>query len=55
MPQLNPSPWLFIFLLSWSMLLLVLKTKTLQLTPHNTPSLPNQQTLATAPWNWPWI
>nr|ADW93290.1 ATPase 8 [Brachymeles bonitae] len=54
MPQLNPSPWFFILLLSWVTLLLIFKTKILTSTPHNPPMLPDMTTSHTTPWNWPW-
>nr|ADW93434.1 ATPase 8 [Brachymeles boholensis] len=53
MPQLNPSPWFFILLLSWAVLLLVFKTKILTSAPHNSPMLPDL-TAGQTPWNWPW-
>nr|ADW93454.1 ATPase 8 [Brachymeles pathfinderi]ADW93458.1 ATPase 8 [Brachymeles pathfinderi] len=55
MPQLNPSPWFFILLLSWAVLLLIFKTKVLISMPHNNPMLPDLTTSHTTPWNWPWI
>nr|YP_009271750.1 ATP synthase F0 subunit 8 [Scincella huanrenensis]ANY28503.1 ATP synthase F0 subunit 8 [Scincella huanrenensis] len=54
MPQLNPAPWLFIFLLSWVVLLLIFKTKVTLLSPMNNPSMPAPLMHQTAPWNWPW-
>nr|ADW93342.1 ATPase 8 [Brachymeles boulengeri boulengeri] len=54
MPQLNPSPWFFILLLSWTILLLIFKTKTLMSTPHNNPTLTDLTTTHMTPWNWPW-
>nr|ADW93514.1 ATPase 8 [Brachymeles schadenbergi] len=54
MPQLNPSPWFLILLLSWAVLLLVFKSKILTSTPHNTPTLPDLAASHTTPWSWPW-
>nr|NP_739936.1 ATP synthase F0 subunit 8 [Parazen pacificus]BAC23532.1 ATPase subunit 8 [Parazen pacificus] len=55
MPQLDPNPWLSIFLLTWSVFLVVLPTKILA---HNFPNeLILQITEATKAnsWNWPWL
>nr|ADW93402.1 ATPase 8 [Brachymeles muntingkamay]ADW93406.1 ATPase 8 [Brachymeles muntingkamay]ADW93410.1 ATPase 8 [Brachymeles muntingkamay] len=54
MPQLNPSPWFFILLLSWAVLLLIFKSKVLTSTPHNNPTAPDLADSHTTPWNWPW-
>nr|YP_009925642.1 ATP synthase F0 subunit 8 [Tropidophorus hangnam]QNH82446.1 ATP synthase F0 subunit 8 [Tropidophorus hangnam] len=54
MPQLNPAPWLFILLLSWTTLLTMFKMKVLFATPLNNPIMSNQQTSHATPWNWPW-
>nr|ADW93238.1 ATPase 8 [Larutia seribuatensis] len=54
MPQLNPAPWLFIFLLSWITLLMIFKTKVLLSAQPNNPAAPDLLTHHTAPWNWPW-
>nr|ADW93262.1 ATPase 8 [Brachymeles miriamae]ADW93266.1 ATPase 8 [Brachymeles miriamae] len=54
MPQLNPSPWLFILLMSWATLLLIFKTKILTSMPHNNPTQPDPVMHHTTPWSWPW-
>nr|ADW93562.1 ATPase 8 [Brachymeles samarensis] len=54
MPQLNPSPWFFILLLSWMVVLTTFKTKVVTSTPHSLPTLPDLTTTHTTSWNWPW-
>nr|YP_009048839.1 ATP synthase F0 subunit 8 [Plestiodon elegans]AID52465.1 ATP synthase F0 subunit 8 [Plestiodon elegans] len=54
MPQLNPAPWLLILLLSWTVVLLIFKTKILSSASYSTPSAPDLSTRHTTPWNWPW-
>nr|YP_010041661.1 ATP synthase F0 subunit 8 [Scincella reevesii]QPB14675.1 ATP synthase F0 subunit 8 [Scincella reevesii] len=54
MPQLNPSPWFLILLLSWITLLIIFKTKILLSTQPNNPTTPNLMAHHTAPWIWPW-
>nr|YP_138283.1 ATP synthase F0 subunit 8 [Ichthyophis bannanicus]AAT07877.1 ATP synthase subunit 8 [Ichthyophis bannanicus] len=53
MPQLNPSPWFLIFLLSWVVLTTSIAVKTMKHQPVNDISTENQ-TKAQSPWNWPW-
>nr|UCU06577.1 ATP synthase F0 subunit 8 [Takydromus kuehnei] len=52
MPQLNPTPWFTIFLLTWFTLMLfstkILNTKPKPLTPSYSKNLPNHN------WTWPW-
>nr|QNQ64839.1 ATP synthase F0 subunit 8 [Plestiodon liui] len=55
MPQLNPAPWFLILLLSWTVLLLIFKTKILMSAPHSAPLTPDLLAHRTAPWTWPWI
>nr|YP_009711367.1 ATP synthase F0 subunit 8 [Plestiodon tunganus]QGA46909.1 ATP synthase F0 subunit 8 [Plestiodon tunganus] len=55
MPQLNPAPWFLILLLSWTVLLLIFKTKILTSAHYNAPLAPDLLTPHTTPWNWPWI
>nr|ACN11803.1 ATP synthase subunit 8 [Hexanematichthys sagor] len=53
MPQLNPTPWLTIFMSSWLIFLTVVPLKILSHTFTN-----NSTTLTTknlkSTWNWPW-
>nr|YP_009543426.1 ATP synthase F0 subunit 8 [Gobiopterus lacustris]AYU71245.1 ATP synthase F0 subunit 8 [Gobiopterus lacustris] len=54
MPQLNPAPWLMIFLFSWLILLTVVIPKTLS---HSFPAEPtplSSKAQETTPWTWPW-
>nr|YP_002970945.1 ATP synthase F0 subunit 8 [Chalarodon madagascariensis]BAH70451.1 ATPase subunit 8 [Chalarodon madagascariensis] len=53
MPQLNPSPWLFIMVLTWLALMTVFLNKTL-LTEHPNSPMMNQHTTKTPSWTWPW-
>nr|YP_009138359.1 ATP synthase F0 subunit 8 [Leiopelma hochstetteri]AII41073.1 ATP synthase F0 subunit 8 [Leiopelma hochstetteri] len=53
MPQLNPGPWLAVFLLSWLILTLVLPNKIISHQPINEPP----KDLKKSPpshWIWPW-
>nr|YP_009312325.1 ATP synthase F0 subunit 8 [Garra poecilura]BAV71800.1 ATPase subunit 8 [Garra poecilura] len=54
MPQLNPNPWLMIFVLSWLTLLILTLTKIMNYTTPNEPTLMNTKKHKTEPWNWPW-
>nr|WNH20130.1 ATP synthase F0 subunit 8 [Grammicolepis brachiusculus] len=54
MPQLNPAPWLMIFLFSWLMLLTVIPPKILAHTFPNTPTPQSTQTIKSNPWTWTW-
>nr|YP_002970919.1 ATP synthase F0 subunit 8 [Leiocephalus personatus]BAH70438.1 ATPase subunit 8 [Leiocephalus personatus] len=54
MPQLNPSPWFLIALLTWGFLLFIFLTKTLNMKPLNNPTTKNNKHL-TPSWNWPWL
>nr|YP_010234493.1 ATP synthase F0 subunit 8 [Algyroides nigropunctatus]QTA72672.1 ATP synthase F0 subunit 8 [Algyroides nigropunctatus] len=52
MPQLNPAPWLLIFLLVWITLMLML-LKTLNSKPN--PTIPTYYKQPSYPhWTWPW-
>nr|AAQ74169.1 ATPase subunit 8 [Henicorhina leucophrys]ABW06668.1 ATPase subunit 8 [Henicorhina leucophrys]ABW06670.1 ATPase subunit 8 [Henicorhina leucophrys] len=54
MPQLNPSPWLFIMLISWITFSLVIQPKLLAFVSMNPPSNKTPTTPNTTPWTWPW-
>nr|BCO16559.1 ATPase subunit 8 [Diplodactylus vittatus] len=54
MPQLNPAPWFFTFLISWMILIILLTPKL------STTHLLAQPKLKLAaqpanPWTWPWF
>nr|YP_009111924.1 ATP synthase F0 subunit 8 [Egretta sacra]AHN95809.1 ATP synthase F0 subunit 8 [Egretta sacra] len=54
MPQLNPSPWFFILLMSWSVFSLIIQPKLLSFATTNPPSTKPKVTPKTTPWAWPW-
>nr|QTA72797.1 ATP synthase F0 subunit 8 [Ara macao] len=54
MPQLNPSPWLFIMITSWFALSLIFQPKTLSFTPTNPPINKTSAATKNHPWTWPW-
>nr|YP_002333080.1 ATP synthase F0 subunit 8 [Chelonodontops patoca]BAG85591.1 ATPase subunit 8 [Chelonodontops patoca] len=54
MPQLNPSPWFTIMLLSWTIFLTILPPKIMAHTFPNELASQSTQTLKTNPWAWPW-
>nr|YP_009681375.1 ATP synthase F0 subunit 8 [Anolis punctatus]QDH07717.1 ATP synthase F0 subunit 8 [Anolis punctatus] len=54
MPQLNPSPWLMIFMLIWPFLMIVMLNKTLNLPLTNQPLAMKTEKKYMTPWNWPW-
>nr|YP_097197.1 ATP synthase F0 subunit 8 [Batrachoseps attenuatus]AAU20634.1 ATP synthase F0 subunit 8 [Batrachoseps attenuatus]ABX46731.1 ATPase subunit 8 [Batrachoseps attenuatus] len=54
MPQLNPSPWLSIFLMSWLIYLIILLPKVGNLKVLNKTTTQSSNTIETQPWNWPW-
>nr|NP_740157.1 ATP synthase F0 subunit 8 [Arcos sp. KU 149]BAC23778.1 ATPase subunit 8 [Arcos sp. KU 149] len=54
MPQLNPSPWLAIFIFSWLILLIIIPPKILAHLNPNEPSLQDSQQPKTSSWTWPW-
>nr|YP_008993055.1 ATP synthase F0 subunit 8 [Cynoglossus quadrilineatus]AFB71238.1 ATP synthase subunit 8 [Cynoglossus quadrilineatus] len=53
MPQLNPGPWLLIWLSSWLIFLLTIPPLVLKFKTNN-PLNTNQTTNPVNPWNWPW-
>nr|AKJ76829.1 ATP synthase F0 subunit 8 [Gambelia wislizenii] len=55
MPQLNPSPWFLVMLLTWTILMFIMLNKTLNLKYLNTPMQKESEMLTPAPWTWPWI
>nr|ABA39013.1 ATP synthase F0 subunit 8 [Parabuteo leucorrhous]ADA58087.1 ATP synthase F0 subunit 8 [Parabuteo leucorrhous]ADA58091.1 ATP synthase F0 subunit 8 [Parabuteo leucorrhous] len=54
MPQLNPTPWFPIMMLSWLTFTLIIQPKLLSFIPTNTPSTMPNTTIHTPSWNWPW-
>nr|YP_010234376.1 ATP synthase F0 subunit 8 [Gallotia atlantica]QTA72529.1 ATP synthase F0 subunit 8 [Gallotia atlantica] len=54
MPQLNPTPWFLIFVLTWTTLLIIMLPKILNLFP-TTQATYNQKNNFTTNWNWPWL
>nr|ACJ43717.1 ATP synthase F0 subunit 8 [Notophthalmus meridionalis]QCT81725.1 ATP synthase F0 subunit 8 [Notophthalmus meridionalis meridionalis]QCT81738.1 ATP synthase F0 subunit 8 [Notophthalmus meridionalis meridionalis]QCT81751.1 ATP synthase F0 subunit 8 [Notophthalmus meridionalis meridionalis]QCT81764.1 ATP synthase F0 subunit 8 [Notophthalmus meridionalis meridionalis] len=55
MPQLNPGPWLAIFLTSWTIYLIIMTAKVNGFKYQNDPTLQTSKKAKTQPWNWPWI
>nr|YP_010885442.1 ATP synthase F0 subunit 8 [Congrogadus subducens]QXP99619.1 ATP synthase F0 subunit 8 [Congrogadus subducens] len=54
MPQLDPSPWLFILVLSWSSFLIFIPPKLLAHTFPNEAETNKKHKSQTHPWNWQW-
>nr|AEX10803.1 ATPase8 [Phrynosoma orbiculare]AEX10821.1 ATPase8 [Phrynosoma orbiculare] len=54
MPQLNPSPWFLILLMTWAMLMIIFLNKTLSTLFPNTPTENQLKTKPLTPWIWPW-
>nr|YP_010957346.1 ATP synthase F0 subunit 8 [Amblycirrhitus pinos]WMY90647.1 ATP synthase F0 subunit 8 [Amblycirrhitus pinos] len=54
MPQLNPAPWLAIFVFSWLVFLTILPPKILSHVFPNDPAPKRSETFKNHPWNWPW-
>nr|YP_086845.1 ATP synthase F0 subunit 8 [Rhineura floridana]AAT08494.1 ATP synthase F0 subunit 8 [Rhineura floridana] len=55
MPQLNPAPWLLIFLLTWTTLITIFLPKTFTLTQTTNPSTTSIDMDIKQPWTWPWL
>nr|YP_009131408.1 ATP synthase F0 subunit 8 [Onychodactylus zhaoermii]YP_626690.1 ATP synthase F0 subunit 8 [Onychodactylus fischeri]ABC56103.1 ATP synthase F0 subunit 8 [Onychodactylus fischeri]AIC83075.1 ATP synthase F0 subunit 8 [Onychodactylus zhaoermii]UHM25429.1 ATP synthase F0 subunit 8 [Onychodactylus zhaoermii]UHM25442.1 ATP synthase F0 subunit 8 [Onychodactylus zhaoermii]UHM25455.1 ATP synthase F0 subunit 8 [Onychodactylus zhaoermii] len=55
MPQLNPGPWLTIFLMSWLIFLTTLTMKMNNLKCLNEPASHSIKKNKPQSWNWPWI
>nr|QXU60350.1 ATP synthase F0 subunit 8 [Scleroptila afra] len=53
MPQLNPTPWFSIMLLTWFTFSLLIQPKLLSFTSPNNPTNKTTTTKPT-PWTWPW-
>nr|AAP75251.1 ATP synthase 8 [Chromis retrofasciata]AAP75253.1 ATP synthase 8 [Chromis retrofasciata] len=54
MPQLNPSPWFLILMLSWVVFLTLLPPKVLTHLSPNEPAPQNTKKPQMGSWNWPW-
>nr|YP_010884446.1 ATP synthase F0 subunit 8 [Goniurosaurus varius]WIW75858.1 ATP synthase F0 subunit 8 [Goniurosaurus varius] len=54
MPQLNPAPWFTTLLLTWTILLLLLKPKLMQTKYPETPK-PWKMHFKDWTWAWPWF
>nr|YP_009298317.1 ATP synthase F0 subunit 8 [Nannacara anomala]AOM68289.1 ATP synthase F0 subunit 8 [Nannacara anomala] len=54
MPQLDPAPWLTIFIFSWLIFLTILPPKVLAHAFLNEPAPHNAEGSKTSAWNWPW-
>nr|QMQ99286.1 ATP synthase F0 subunit 8 [Aplastodiscus arildae] len=54
MPQLNPTPWFFIFFISWTIFLVFSPMKMSALLFPNEPLI-NPNTGLNKPWLWPWL
>nr|QUJ18211.1 ATP synthase protein 8 [Halidesmus scapularis] len=54
MPQLDPAPWLFILMLSWSAFLTFIPPKLLAHTFPNEALVDKKDKSKTQPWNWQW-
>nr|AEX10789.1 ATPase8 [Phrynosoma cornutum] len=55
MPQLNPSPWFLILLMTWAVLMLVFLNKTLNMSYPNSPTQSQPKSNPHTPWTWPWF
>nr|QPP19883.1 ATP synthase subunit 8 [Cynoglossus monopus] len=53
MPQLDPGPWMLIWLSSWLIFIFTMPTLMMMFKPSNLPTK-NQNLNSTDPWNWPW-
>nr|AAY68115.1 ATPase 8 [Callisaurus draconoides crinitus] len=54
MPQLNPSPWFLILLMTWLMLMIIYLNKTLNIMYPNPPIKQQSEKKNQTPWTWPW-
>nr|YP_007624687.1 ATP synthase F0 subunit 8 [Tachycineta stolzmanni]AEX37418.1 ATP synthase F0 subunit 8 [Tachycineta stolzmanni] len=54
MPQLNPTPWFFIMLISWLTFSLLIQPKLLTFLSTNPPSNKTPTAPTTSSWTWPW-
>nr|AOW68966.1 ATP synthase subunit 8 [Ariosoma meeki] len=54
MPQLDPTPWFMILMLSWIVFLTIIPTKIMAHQCMNNPSPKNTKKPQESPWNWVW-
>nr|UYG18666.1 ATP synthase F0 subunit 8 [Cylix sp. z GS-2022] len=54
MPQLNPAPWLAIFIFTWLIFTIVIPPKVMSHKYPNEPNSQNTKALKTTSWNWQW-
>nr|QUJ18423.1 ATP synthase protein 8 [Altrichthys curatus] len=54
MPQLDPAPWLGVFVYSWLIFLTIIPPKVLAHTYPNDPSHQSTEKPKTESWTWPW-
>nr|AAY68171.1 ATPase 8 [Cophosaurus texanus] len=54
MPQLNPSPWFLILLMTWAVLMIIYLNKTLNMLHPNFPMKHQSEEKPSTPWTWPW-
>nr|WNH37053.1 ATP synthase F0 subunit 8 [Herklotsichthys quadrimaculatus] len=54
MPQLNPSPWLAIFIFSWLIFLAFIPPKVMAHQFSNEPTALSAEKAKPQPWHWPW-
>nr|AGN71450.1 ATP synthase F0 subunit 8 [Phyllomedusa tomopterna] len=53
MPQLDPSPWFYILLLSWTFIILLSPIKLSKFIHLNNPAVESHKN-TTKTWFWPW-
>nr|BBC27494.1 ATPase subunit 8 [Trachinus draco]BBU26038.1 ATPase subunit 8 [Parapercis sexfasciata] len=54
MPQLNPAPWLAIFMFTWIVFLVVIPPKVMAHMFPNPPLSKETKKAETTAWAWPW-
>nr|YP_009442798.1 ATP synthase F0 subunit 8 [Atractosteus tristoechus]YP_636988.1 ATP synthase F0 subunit 8 [Atractosteus spatula]ATO90657.1 ATP synthase F0 subunit 8 [Atractosteus tristoechus]BAC23988.1 ATPase subunits 8 [Atractosteus spatula] len=54
MPQLNPTPWFFILILSWLTFLIIIPSKVMGHSFATEPTAQNVEKPNPEPLNWPW-
>nr|YP_008993042.1 ATP synthase F0 subunit 8 [Zebrias quagga]AFB71225.1 ATP synthase subunit 8 [Zebrias quagga] len=54
MPQLNPSPWLYILIFGWLVFLMIVPKKLLEHSFFNNPTSSNSKQPKATPWTWTW-
>nr|AAP41243.1 ATPase subunit 8 [Strongylura marina]AAP41245.1 ATPase subunit 8 [Strongylura marina]AAP41247.1 ATPase subunit 8 [Strongylura marina]AAP41249.1 ATPase subunit 8 [Strongylura marina]AAP41251.1 ATPase subunit 8 [Strongylura marina] len=54
MPQLNPTPWFAILLLTWSVFLIIIPPKIMGHTFTNDFCVQGTENMKTNTWIWPW-